>query len=110
MFFKQIVKGSFMVEVLFEEYKNPLNTLANTDCCSGKGMSFCRQECSNNIWLCVSRKNTGRRTCDLANVKINEDHVGDNEEFYEDEDRFKNPFTTPLPADFKDVSCRLVTL
>ena len=96
-----------MVEVLLQKYKNPFQTLENRDCCGDPDQSVCREDCSNIIWLCVSKKDQGNQ-CDLVNFQINTDPVTDNEDFDRTDNRFKNPFTIPLPKDFKGVSEALI--
>ena len=90
-----------MVEVLLEKYKNLGNNDQNGNCCNPIE-SACNEECLNNIWLCVTRKNTSK-SCDLVNKRINENTVGDDEEFDTTEPRFKNPFTISLPESFTEV-------
>ena len=97
----QVVQGAFLVEVLLEKYENPEHKFQNGDCCDPKE-SACNTGCLNNIWLCVSRKNTAK-SCDLVNERINENTVSDKEDFDENESRFKNPFTISLPEKFTEV-------
>ena len=93
-----------MVEVFLKEYKNPEHKLANRECCDDPEKSVCRDDCSNIIWLCVSRKDPAN-SCDLVDERINENPVTDDEKAFDETDnRFKNPFTASLPKGFKDVS------
>ena len=91
-----------MVEVFLEKYENLQHKLENGRCCDLME-STCREECSNNIWLCVSRMNSGI-PCDLVVERINGNTVGDIEVFDKIENRFKNPFINLLPESFTEVS------
>ena len=97
----QIVQGAFMVEVLLKKYENPAHDDQNGICCD-PDEDACNTDCLNNIWLCVSRKNTAK-SCDLVNERINENTVGDKEKFDKNELRFNNPFTISLPESFTKV-------
>ena len=99
-----------MLEVRLDMYKNPGNTLASTECCvDADKVSVCRTECSNTIWLCVSRKISAQSSCDLADVRMNKNNYLDDDEKFGDWDSgFDRPFIVELPADFNEVSRVLV--
>ena len=89
-----------MVEVFLEKYENIQHKLENGRCCDLME-STCIEECSSNIWLCVSRMNSGI-PCDLVVERINGNTVGDIEVFDKIKNRFKNPLL--LPEGFTEVS------